>query len=645
MGNALYFQNLNLSNLSQANVIEIVTNIQEGFSELLKNDYLTTKNFNSDMTDSVSSQYQSFVAKEMILYDLPLLGKLDTFLGTAYYKHEFDNLNEYTYSDTLKSLIANILNESVSDGSFTIKIMVETWNAKLESLYPEGIPDTSAIFKQLPSIVFESSPESDSDGPIEAKNITDVSNLTFSTNGVVSIKNLMVIQLNLGIINVTTHYVDKKGDSLSPDTEIETDFHTKNQLTATTVSGYHVQNIKTTESLTNVNTDIKNGSVSVVAPTDGEVTFVYAKDQVTYTVTPVDKNGKPINCLTPSDPITADIGSNVNIPDYPGYTASPGQDLVVPNKANGTQIDIQVEYTPDTFVPNNGDDANPISEVLVHRTIQYKGAGVMTPADVVQDVIYKLMTDETTGVTSWTPQNVYSAVVSPNLAGYHVDQVTVPMVKPGVFVLKKGETPKNEAIVTVNYSKDTIVENNGDKTNSVSEVTVHRTINYTGAGAKTPTNIVQDVIYKAVTDKTVGKTVWTPQGFYTAITSPHVAGYTADKETVLDVIPKAIIMSEGTQPADINVTVKYSADTLVPNNGNETNPVNEVTIHRVIHYIGAGISTPKDVIQNVIYKAMTNKTTGETAWTPQGSYAEVTSPIVTGYTAGSRYPSESDSFN
>ncbi|MDV7693723.1 hypothetical protein GA842_02270 [Pediococcus parvulus] len=364
----------------------------------MKNDYLTTKNFNSDMTDSVSSQYQSFVAKEMILYDLPLLGKLDTFLGTAYYKHEFDNLNEYTYSDTLKSLIANILNESVSDGSFTIKIMVETWNAKLESLYPEGIPDTSAIFKQLPSTVFESSPESDSDGPIEAKNITDVSNLTFSTNGVVSIKNLMVIQLNLGIINVTTHYVDEKGDSLSPDTEIETDFHTKNQLTATTVSGYHVQNIKTTESLTNVNTDIKNGSVSVVAPTDGEVTFVYAKDQVTYTVTPVDKNGKPINCLTPSDPITADIGSNVNIPDYPGYTASPGQDLVVPNKANGTQIDIQVEYTPDTFVPNNGDDANPISEVLVHRTIQYKGAGVMTPADVVQDVIYKLMTDETTGV-------------------------------------------------------------------------------------------------------------------------------------------------------------------------------------------------------------------------------------------------------
>ncbi|GHC08497.1 hypothetical protein [Pediococcus parvulus] len=183
LGNALYFQNLNLSNLSQANVIEIVTNIQEGFSELLKNDYLTTKNFNSDMTDSVSSQYQSFVAKEMILYDLPLLGKLDTFLGMAYYKHEFDNLNEYTYSDTLKSLIANILNESVSDGSFTIKIMVETWNAKLESLYPEGIPDTSAIFKQLPSTVFESSPESDSDGPIEAKNITDVSNLTFSTNG------------------------------------------------------------------------------------------------------------------------------------------------------------------------------------------------------------------------------------------------------------------------------------------------------------------------------------------------------------------------------------------------------------------------------------------------------------------------------
>lgn len=54
-------------------MIEIVTNIQEGFSELLKNDYLTTKNFNSDMTDSVSSQYQSFVAKEMILYDLPAI--------------------------------------------------------------------------------------------------------------------------------------------------------------------------------------------------------------------------------------------------------------------------------------------------------------------------------------------------------------------------------------------------------------------------------------------------------------------------------------------------------------------------------------------------------------------------------------------
>ncbi|MCV3322131.1 MBG domain-containing protein [Pediococcus ethanolidurans] len=152
-----------------------------------------------------------------------------------------------------------------------------------------------------------------------------------------------------------------------------------------------------------------------------------------------------------------------------------------------------------------------------------------------------------------------------------------------------------------------------------SQVTVTRTIHYTGAGSRTPKDVVQTLIYDVATSKATGISTYIPQGSYTAVTTPKIAGFT-DSGNVEALTPA----TSTTKPSDSTVTVTYT-------------PVNkieysEITVTRTIHYTGAGSKTPQDVIETIVYKVATNKTTGEVSYTPQGIYEAVKTPNLTGYT-------------
>lgn len=152
-----------------------------------------------------------------------------------------------------------------------------------------------------------------------------------------------------------------------------------------------------------------------------------------------------------------------------------------------------------------------------------------------------------------------------------------------------------------------------------SEITVTRTIHYTGAGSRTPVDVVQTLVYDVATSKATGVSTYTPKGSYSAVKTPEIAGF-ANSGDVGEVVPE----TSTTRPTDLTSIVTYS-----PTNEIE---YSEITVTRTIHYVGAGNKTPHDVVETIVYKVATNKTTGKVSYTPQGIYESVTTPDLVGYT-------------
>ncbi|WP_173021196.1 mucin-binding protein [Secundilactobacillus folii] len=101
-----------------------------------------------------------------------------------------------------------------------------------------------------------------------------------------------------------------------------------------------------------------------------------------------------------------------------------------------------------------------------------------------------------------------------------------------------------------------------------------RTINYTGAGSKTPTSVTQTLNWTTDTDLVTGTVTYTPaaDSGYVEVDTPTVAGYTADKTSV----PAVTNTVTTTQPSDSNITVTYTpnnvtGNVIIPSNkGNQT---------------------------------------------------------------------------
>ncbi|KRN47665.1 hypothetical protein IV84_GL001685 [Pediococcus damnosus] len=144
-------------------------------------------------------------------------------------------------------------------------------------------------------------------------------------------------------------------------------------------------------------------------------------------------------------------------PNLKGFTVNPNVvpeiDLTNDEVENfKSEPNIVVTYVPNNkIVDNNGSDVNPQGEVTVTRVIHFEGAGKKTPGDILQKVVYKLITNESTGETSWTPQGVYNEVDVPEINGYTPSDKEVAELIPNAIILKKGET-LDDLTVTIAYT-------------------------------------------------------------------------------------------------------------------------------------------------------------------------------------------------
>ena len=196
------------------------------------------------------------------------------------------------------------------------------------------------------------------------------------------------------------------------------------------------------------------------------------------------------------------------------------------------------------------------------------------------------------------------------------------------------------------------------------EITVTRTVHYTGAGSKTPVDVVQTLNYDVATSKATGNSTYTPEGSYSAVKTPSVTGYSNSGDI------SALTPTETTiKPEDTTVTVTYTKDetvTVDPTDPKDpTNPIDPTnpdgpkypdgvsetdlnkTISRTITYTGAN-KNPASVTQTGSYTrtatvdAKTGEVLGYSDWVLVTSddgnnnndgFTAVISPKVTGYTA------------
>ncbi|WP_125980526.1 mucin-binding protein [Loigolactobacillus iwatensis] len=368
-----------------------------------------------------------------------------------------------------------------------------------------------------------------------------------------------------------------------------------------------------------------------------------------------------------------------------------------------------VELSADNIVQNK-------ETVKVTQTIHYTGAGDATPPDKAQTVEYKLVTNETTGEVSWTPQGNYGAITSPKVLGYTPDQATVATVNPAAVILAKGETPENTTI-TVNYTEDETVTvdptDPKDPTDPIDPTdpegpkypagvdesdlnkTVSRTITYnvvtdpTLPKVTTPVMVTQTGAYTrtAIVDAKTGEFLrygdWTlstntdadeTNDGFTAVTSPHVLGYTADKNAAAVELDNDEVDGFAADTANIKVTYTSNGGTTVePTDPKDpTDPIDPTdpegpkypagvdendlnkTVSRTITYNVVTdpalptVTTPKTVTQTgkytrtAIVDAKTGELLGYGDWTLSANsdqdktndgFTAVTSPHVPGYTA------------
>ncbi|PIO85231.1 MBG domain-containing protein [Pediococcus damnosus] len=243
-------------------------------------------------------------------------------------------------------------------------------------------------------------------------------------------------------------------------------------------------------------------------------------------------------------------------------------------------------------VSSNYGDPTPDFSITIGSTL--KDPGNLTNADFT-------FVDKATGeVVEGVPTNVGDYEVSLNASG----KAKVAVANPNYDLTDKD-------FISGMYTINDVITH--------SEIIVSQTVHYTGAGLRNPADKVQSITYDVATSNATGQSVYTPEAGYSTVDTPEIAGFTNGGD-VAGYTPETTTV----KPTDSTVTVTYKP----------TNELvySEITVTRTIHYEGAGNQTPRDVIEKVIYKVVTNKTTGEVSYTPQGVFDAVTTPTLAGYT-------------
>ncbi|MTV81222.1 mucin-binding protein [Secundilactobacillus folii] len=225
--------------------------------------------------------------------------------------------------------------------------------------------------------------------------------------------------------------------------------------------------------------------------------------------------------------------------------------------------------------------------------------------------------------------------------------------------------------------------------------TIHYVVNDPSFTGKVPADKVQTTTWNITTDEVTGESIATPVNGYFAVTSPTLAGYTPDPDTVAleaykpgttSAMPKNETVTVTYSLAPQSVTVEYVDDA---NNGNVLKTTATITgktngtaywntnnlpagyvlakgqadngtytftananqvipvhvVHavknsqqfttRTIHYVVQGATNtglaPADKVQTTTWNITTDEVTGESIATPVNGYYAVTSPTVAGY--------------
>ena len=351
---------------------------------------------------------------------------------------------------------------------------------------------------------------------------------------------------------------------------------------------------------------------------------VYFNDQTTGQLLSI-KNLVPDSGDTQYFTIGEDTGYTT-AQDIKNYTDK-GYELVS-DDTNGKSIVMQKEDSKNTYhvvlkhkiTTNNNEEGTPIT-----RTIHYVGAGDQTPKDVIQ-VVKRHRTattdeaikdnpqlggpDKATTYGPWTFEGSWDEVKTPVIDGYNADQLSVAS--------QKVDQNTKDTTITVTY-----VANN-------SNGRVYFTDQTTGQLLATK-NLVPD---EGRPNFHVGEDT----GYTTA---QDIKNYT-DKGYELvsdDTNSKSIVMQKDDSKNVYHVVLKHKITTSTDESG--------APVTRTIHYTGAGDQTPKDVVQTVKRHRTVStdeavkdnpqlggpdKATTYGPWTFDGSWDEVKTPAIDGFT-------------
>lgn len=240
----------------------------------------------------------------------------------------------------------------------------------------------------------------------------------------------------------------------------------------------------------------------------------------------------------------------------------------------------------------------------VSLTVRYHGAGSQTPANNVQTATWtRIVTkDKVTGdvvkTTDWTADKAnYNAVPSPVISGYTVDVATVPQEK----------VTQEDIVKDVHYGIQTqkvtytVID---DTTGTTLENQVELTTGHSGTNLPTDAQTKYDRIVKGYTDK----------------------GYE--------------LVSKDDLPAQFDKDSSVDQNVVVHLKHKVTTSSEIKTVKETIHYVyqngsearssyGTSLSFTREVKTDEVTKLSTKG-----SWSPvTGTFAAVTSPMITGYTA------------
>ncbi|WP_174721074.1 mucin-binding protein [Streptococcus periodonticum] len=368
------------------------------------------------------------------------------------------------------------------------------------------------------------------------------------------------------------------------------------EVVSPTVDGYTPDKAKVdAENVTADQADIK---VTVKYKTD--------KQKVTYTIIDDTTN----TTLEDKKELTS---GNSDTP-LPNGTEAKYDSIVAAYLAQGYEL-VSKDQLPAKFDLDSSYDQNVVVHVKhgttesqesksVNLTVRYHGAGGQTPADQVQIATWTrtVTTDKVTGqsvsTTAWTSDKAkYDAVPSPVIPGYTVDVATVP----------------SEAVTQENIVKD-----------------VHYTIQ------------TQKVTYTVV-DETTGQTL---ENQVELTTGDSGAALPAAAQTKYDRIVKGYtdkgyeLVSKDDLPAQFDKDSSVDQNVVVHLKHKVTTSSEIKTVKETIHYVyqngsearssyGTSLSFTREVKTDEVTKLSTKG-----SWSPvTGTFAAVTSPMITGYTA------------